>query len=62
MSKQKLNKIQQELFNEWVQKDKELQASFPPLKGATLSTRRVAPSRKLFEEYKIKIMEAGNIE
>ncbi|MCR0398235.1 hypothetical protein MKC55_22580 [[Clostridium] innocuum] len=60
MSNQKLNDKQKALFEEWVKKDQELEASFPPLKGQQLSTRKVLPKRKLLEEYKKKIREAAD--
>lgn len=55
-----LNDKQKALFEEWVEKDKESEASFPPLEGPQLSTRKVLPKRKLFEEYKKKIREAAD--
>ncbi len=60
MLNQKLNDRQKALFEEWVKKDQELEASFSPLKGQQLSTRKALPRRKLLEEYKRKIREAAD--
>lgn len=60
MLHQKMNDKQKALFEEWVKKDQELEASFPPLKGQQLSTRKVLPKRKLLEEYRKKIKDAAN--
>ena len=60
MSNQKLNDKQKALFEEWVKKDQELEASFTHLKGQQLSTRKVLPKRKLLKEYKKKIREAAD--
>lgn len=60
MPKQEFNKKQQALWDEWVKKDQELEASFPHLEGQVLSTRKVLPKRKLLEEYKKKIRDAAD--
>lgn len=59
-STKKRNDKQQKLFEEWVQKEKELQDSYPPLPDNTLSTRKIKESHDLFEKYKRLIREAGD--
>lgn len=54
----KFNSEQQALYEEWIQKEKELQKSFPSLPDMTLSTRKVKASHDLFEKYKKLIKEA----
>ena len=41
MSNQKLNDKQKALFEEWVKKEQELEASFPPLKGQQIGRAHV---------------------